>query len=269
VHAYDIFLHRFMMREKVADAALVACISAYNIRFLRETDGVEGEQIHLVRCGVDLAEFPFVERAAGGNPFRVLAVGRLHEMKGFIHLVRASGLLRGRFPFQVEIVGEGPEGAALASEIRALGVANEVRILSRIGHAELLDSYRTADAFVLPCLRQRSGNMDGIPATLMEAMASGMPVITTGISGIPELVEDGVTGLLVPPSDPAALARAIERLRAEPDLLRSLSRAGRRRVEESYDIRRNAAELGRRIETIVAAAPVAAPVRPATEAPVP
>ena len=252
MHAHDIFLHRFMMQEKAADAALVASISTYNTRFLRESDGIAGEQIHVVRCGVDLSEFPYVARTSGGDPFRVLAVGRLQETKGFVHLVRASALLRGHFGFQVEIVGEGPEHAALEAEIRSAGIATEVRILQRVGHAELLQAYRTADAFVLPCQQLASGTMDGIPATLMEAMASGMPVISTGISGIPELVEDGVTGLVVPPSDPPALARAITRLRAEPDLRQRLAREGRRRVEESFDIRSNAAGLARRIGEIVA-----------------
>jgi len=262
VHAQDIFLNRFMLREKAADAALVASISDYNIRFMREVDGVEGKQIHLVRCGVDLAEFPYVERGAASNPLRVLAVGRLHIMKGFIYLVRAARLLQGRIPFAIEIIGDGPERAALEAEIGAAGLSSVVRIRPRVGHAELLGAYRTADAFVLPCKRLPSGDMDGLPATLMEAMASGMPVITTGISGIPELVQDGLTGLLVPECDPAALAGAIERLRTEPGLLGSLSREGRRRVETAFDIRRNAGELARRIEAIVGRTPPAA--RPAS-----
>lgn len=243
VHAQDIFLNRFMMREKAADAALLASISEYNIRFLRDTDGIEGPQVRLVRCGVDLAEFPFAERRGASDPMRILAVGRLQEMKGFVHLARACALLRGSFRFQVDIVGEGPEQAAIEAAIREGGVQDSVRILARVGHADLLAAYRTADALVLPCQRSSSGTMDGIPATLMEAMASGMPVVTTAISGIPELVEDGVTGLLVRPGDAEGIAAALRRLRSDPDLMARLSREGRRRVEAAFDIRRNVADL--------------------------
>lgn len=251
VHAQDIFVNRFMMQEKAAEASILASISEYNIRFLEEQEGIRGAQVVLVRCGVDLEEFPFREAGGVAPPLRIFSVGRFSEKKGLIHLVRACAELRPGLDYRLDLVGKGKEEENLRHEIRRLGLEERVAMRSGVSQPELLAAYRAANVLVAPCQQARNGDLDGIPATLMEAMALGVPVVTTAVSGIPELVEHDRTGLVVPPEDPAAIARALERLVDEAELGPRLSRAARRRVEEDYDIRRNARRMGELIRSVV------------------
>ena len=243
VHAQDIFVNRFMMREKAAEASILASISEYNIRFMEENDGIKGPQVVLVRCGVDLEEFPFQEPRPGSSPLRIFTVGRFSEKKGLIHLVRACARLRPGIGCSVLLVGKGEEEARLRSEIARLDLGAQIELRSGISQEQLVDAYRQAHVMVLPCQRAANGDLDGIPATLMEAMALGIPVVTTAVSGIPELVAKERTGLLVPPEDPEAIARALERLVDDPGLGPRLARAARKHVEKDYDIRRNAGRM--------------------------
>ena len=251
VHAQDIFVNRFMMREKADEASILASISEYNIRFLAEKEGISGSQLVLVRCGVDLAEFPFQEPPTPAEALRVFTVGRFSEKKGLLHLIRACARLRPGIEYRVDLVGKGEEEPRLRREIAELGLGSRVVLKSGVSQSDLLGAYRSSHAMVLPCQEARNGDLDGIPATLMEAMALGVPVITTAVSGIPELVEHDRTGLVVSPEDPDAIARALERLVDEPALGPRLARAARRRVEQDYDIRRNARQMGALIRRAV------------------
>jgi glycosyltransferase involved in cell wall biosynthesis len=253
VHAQDIFVNRFMMAEKASEASILASISEYNIRFLEQQEGVRGPQVVLVRCGVDLDEFPFREAGNVTLPLRIFSVGRFSEKKGLIHLVRACAALRPGLDYHLDLIGKGEEEENLRREVQRLGLEERVAMRSGVSQQELLAAYRRADVLVAPCQRARNGDLDGIPATLMEAMALGIPVVTTSVSGIPELVEHDRTGLIVPPEDPPSIARALERLVDEPGLAPRLSRAARRRIEEDYDIRRNARRMGKLIRAAVGA----------------
>jgi glycosyltransferase involved in cell wall biosynthesis len=174
----------------------------------------------------------------------VLAVGRLIEKKGFADLIRACALLRAEgCDFRCRIVGKGGLREALRDLIHELELEEHVELSGPMPREVLLEQYRRATVLVAPCVVGSDGNRDGLPTVITEAMALGVPVVATDVTGIPELVEDGRTGLLVRQRDPRALAAAIRRVLGDPDGARSLARAGRERVEERFDLRTNVAEL--------------------------
>jgi glycosyltransferase involved in cell wall biosynthesis len=191
-----------------------------------------------------LGASPPPERRFGGE-LRVLGVGRLVPKKGFDVLLEACGrLLRQGLDLDMVLVGEDDEHAPLLRRtIAALRLDERVRLTGPLLQPALYREYLRASVFCLPCRILADGDRDGIPNVLPEAMACGLPVVTTPISGIPELVADGVNGLTVPPEDPEALARAILRLHQEPGLAARLSRAARTTVQQRFDGGRSAAEL--------------------------
>src|SRR5262249_13018054 len=149
--------------------------------------------------------------------------------------------------FELTLFGDGPDAPALAARAEALGLGSAVRFGGAVPQEEVARQMRACHVFVLPCRRDRGGDMDGMPTVFMEAMATGRPVVRCAISGIPELVHDGETGLIVPPDDPAALAGALERLATESGLAARLGAAARALVERQHDQRTNA----RRVVTLL------------------
>lgn len=252
IHARDLFTGASLLRTKLERAKFVVTISAYNREILASIAPAAAAKIHVVHCGVDLERFSPAARRASPPRERptFLAVGRLVEKKGFRHLVEAAAILaRRRVPVEIRIVGGGPEADALARRVAELGVADSVRLEGPLSQERLLPELRAADAFVLPCVRARDGDQDGIPVSLMEAMACEIPCISTRISGIPELIEDGKEGLLVPEKDPEALAGAIERLATDPGLRSECGRAARRKVEAEFSLAIQAREIDRLLRT--------------------
>ena len=178
----------------------------------------------VIRNGVELPSAAAVESRSG--PYRLVTVGRLQAPKDPLTLVRALGELGG--PGEAVIAGDGPDRPAVEGEVRRLGLQSVVRLAGeRDDVGELLAK---ADLFVL------SSRSEGLPLSILEAMATGLPVVASRVGGVPELVVDGETGLLVPPGDPHALAAAIERLLDDPALRRRLGTAGRTRVSEHFDL---------------------------------
>jgi glycosyltransferase involved in cell wall biosynthesis len=174
----------------------------------------------------------------------VLAVGRLIEKKGFTDLIRACSLLRAEGSvFRCRIVGKGELAAKLRALIAELGLDHQVELTGPIPREELLAVYERASVVVAPCVIGTDGNRDGLPTVLIEAMALGVPVVATDVTGIPELVRNERTGLLVPQHDPEALAAAIRRVLTEPSRSEAFVRAGRARVESEFDLRANVAHL--------------------------
>jgi glycosyltransferase involved in cell wall biosynthesis len=179
----------------------------------------------VIRNGVDPGGFRAGE-AHSGRP-RIVTVGRLQAPKDAVTLVRALAGLRGR-SFEALLVGDGPDRPAVEEEVRRLGLESAVELLGeRDDVPELLG---TADVFVL------SSNSEGLPLSILEAMAAGLPVVASNVGGVAEVVVDGATGLLVPPGDAQRLAAAIERLLEDPVLRRRLGEAGRIRVAEHFDL---------------------------------
>jgi glycosyltransferase involved in cell wall biosynthesis len=160
--------------------------------------------------------------------------------KGFLHLLDAARLLVDRgVGFRCEIIGEGRQRAELESRLRELGLEQHIVLRGALSHDEVIDAYRRAAAFVLPCVIGDDGDRDGIPNVILEAMAMQLPVVSTTHSGIPEAVEDGTTGLLVPPGDPEALACALERVLADRDTAGRMGARGREAVIARFDAKKN------------------------------
>ena len=199
-------------------------------------------KIATVHNGIDLATFT-PRQVEPAEPL-ILSVGRLIEKKGFSHLIRACAeLAKQRMQFRCEIVGSGPLKSALQDEIEQLCLKDHVRLRGERPHAELVPLYQRALMFVLPCVVAANGDRDILPNVLKEAMAIGVPVVTTQLDGIEELVTHGRTGLLVPPNDPDALASALRTLLENAALRRQLADEARQVIEARFDARKNFAQL--------------------------
>jgi colanic acid/amylovoran biosynthesis glycosyltransferase len=254
-HAHDLYVDTAMLREKVEAARFVVTISDFNRAIIEGHCGAPvAGKIHVVRCGVDLAAFAPRPRTPSETATFVCVAG-LREYKGHDVLFDACRLLRDRgFRLRVVLVGEGVLRRHLEERIVREGLSGIVELVGAMPHERIPDLLATATAMVLPSVRARDGQMEGIPVALMEAMAAGVPVISTRISGVPELVEDGVTGLLVEERDAAGLAAAMQRIAAAPELAARFVEAARRTVRERFDRSRNVAML----ETLLVGAKSAA-----------
>lgn len=231
----------FLLHAKARSADLMVSISEYDRSLLIRECGaaVEGKTA-VSRVGIALTEWTGVPRAP--EPGRLLAVGALREKKGHDVLVAAAAILaaRGR-TVRLRIVGSGAEESRLRAAAARLGV--DVTFLGAASPAAVREEMSRAAAFVLACRVAGNGDLDGIPVAIMEAMAAGVPVVSTRLSGIPELILDGRSGLLAEPGDAASLAEAIERVLCAPAFAASLAEEGRRRVADLHDIERTSARL--------------------------
>ena len=237
-HANDIFAPRdfVVSLAKLADAAVgIVTVSDYAAEFLRHRFPEAAGKVHRIYNGVDLARFLRVT-VDNGIP-AIVSIGRLIEKKGFADLISACGLLksRGRL-FACEIIGEGPLEAALQSQIAEDGLEACVRLAGPLTQSEIALRLSHATIFALPCVREEGGGMDNLPTVIMEAMAAGLPVVSTALAGVPEMVETGVNGVLVLEHHPTALAAAIEYLIADPVEARRFGDRGRALAQEKFSI---------------------------------
>src|SRR2546429_2585024 len=215
----------------------VVAISSYTADEVRELVQVPIEVIPYTTSLPAPTSVPHAGRRSAGAPFTVLFVGRLVERKGVSLLVDAVSLL---LPLpgadvRLVIVGDGPERARIEARIREKRLDGRVAVRGKVSDAELQAAYAAADAFVLPAVVDRRGDTEGLGVVLLEAMNHRVPVIASAIGGITDIVEDGVSGLLVPPGDATALAAALGRLARAPDLAAGLGEAGYRRLRERVD----------------------------------
>jgi colanic acid/amylovoran biosynthesis glycosyltransferase len=248
-HGSDLHVDRTMLATKVREAAFVVTISEDNRRVIEDTCGSAADgRVAVIHCGVDPTAFQPRSDVRRG-PLRIVAVGTLHEVKGQTHLIDACRRLVERdVAFTCRIVGAGPDHDRLAARIHDLGLDASVTLVGQMTSDAVAEELASADVLVAPSVPTRGGKREGIPVVLMEAMATGLPVVASRLSGIPELVTDRVDGLLVPPGDAEAIADALERLASDPDLRRTLGEAGRATILRAFDIDRNAALLIRRFE---------------------
>jgi colanic acid/amylovoran biosynthesis glycosyltransferase len=243
-HAKDIYIDttdQASLAAKLRAARFVVTVSDFNRAHLSALAGSNG--IVRIYNGVDLDRFA-PNGVRGDDPPLVLAVGRLIEKKGLSDLVRACALLRARgLSFRCMIVGKGPLERELKRLARELKVGDLVELAGPRPREQLLELYRRASVFAAPCVVGSDGNRDGLPTVLVEAMALGVPVVSTDVTGIPELVENGNTGIVVPQHAPEALADAIERLLDDRLTALALAAGARARIEQEFDLRRNVAQL--------------------------
>jgi glycosyltransferase involved in cell wall biosynthesis len=244
-HAYDIFLPNRTLLWKTRQARFMRTISEFNRRYLQERlPEVDWAKVRVCHLGVDTQCLAACSRI--GSNAHIVSVGSLIRKKGHETTIGALQLLANAdVAFRAEIIGGGPQSETLHRQIEGSGLAERILLSGWLPHAQVLEHVARGDIFVLPCidLREEGEHMDGIPVALMEAMALELPVVSTRLSGIPELIEHGVSGLLVPERDERALAGSLARLLGDPELRASLGRAARRRVEQHFDLSSNVARL--------------------------
>jgi glycosyltransferase involved in cell wall biosynthesis len=241
-HAGDIYTAKpDDLREKISAAQFVAtCTQANQVYLQGLLDEEERYKIRLSYHGVDLQKFNFGAAGRADQPPVVLAAGRLVEKKGLHYLLEACGILKeSGHDFRCLILGEGPERGRLESIVKMLGLESRVDLPGSCSQEELLILYKQASVFVLPCTVVDNGDRDGIPNVILEAMAVGLPVITTPVSGVPEVIRDGHNGLLSPERDSKALASAIARVLNDPALSEELRSNAVSTVVEKFDSKKN------------------------------
>ena len=244
-HANDIFTPRKfeISLDKLVDAARVVVTETdYAEKFLRERFPDRADRVHRVYNGLDLALFSRADLSS--VPQLIVAVGRLIAKKGFADLVRACRLLmeRGK-SFRCAIIGEGPLEEELHEQIAQLDLQDCVELPGTKPQHEIREHLAAASVFVLPSMVDPDGGMDNLPTVIMEAMAAGLPVVSTAIGGIPEMVVQNETGFVVPPGDVVALASAIGRLFDDIGLARRLGARGFQRARELFSIEKNVRSL--------------------------
>lgn len=229
-------------RDKLQEAAGVVTVSDYNLRHLQEVFGFAAGRVQRIYNGLELEEFSY-DPPHNRTPL-IVAVGRLVEKKGFDDLVQACALLdAGGEEFRCQIVGAGELEQDLRRRIGELGLEERVEMLGPRPQAEVIRLVQEAAVFAAPCVVGGDGNRDGLPTVLLEAMALGTPCVSTDVTGIPEVIHDRETGLIVSQHDPAALACAIRRLLADSPLRVALAEQARKLVEREFDIHRNATAI--------------------------
>ena len=244
-HANDIFAPRNFeigLEKLIQTARLIITETDYSEEFLRERFPERADRIHRIYNGLNLAEFGHADFSS--DPPLIVAIGRLIAKKGFANLIRACGLLvEHRISFRCEIFGEGPLENQLGAQIEDLGLQERVQLLGAKPQHDLREHLARANVFVMPSVAEAEGGMDNLPTVIMEAMAAGLPVVSTRIGGIPEMIVENETGFLVQPEDAMALVGAIEKVTNDRSLGQRLGQAGHERAQKLFSIEKNARDL--------------------------
>ena len=226
------------LAEKVENALFVVCISEFARSEVLKTTERSRSKLEVVPLGVEIQIFPLRLPRGEKLPVNILCVGRIVSDKGQKGLIDAVELLIKRgHDILLRLVGDGPDREMLEQEVRKRGLVGKIRFEGAQNQNYVRERLNEADIFALASFAE------GVPVSLMEAMATGVPCVTTAITGIPELIEDGVSGLLVPPGDSKAFADALERLITDIPLKKRIISLGRKRVEERYDLSKNVPKL--------------------------
>ncbi len=237
--AYDVFTPDSLLLEKIRDAAFIRCESRAVIQQLQEMAGEAAGKFRLTYNGVPL-NADALARAPMGPPYRMLALGRLVAKKGFDLLIYACKILKeAGLNFHLVLAGGGPEERQLKRLARQLGLAPQICFTGFLSYDRVADQFLAADVFIMPSTIADSGDRDGLPTVILEAMLHRVPVIATDVAGISEVIEDGVTGLLIPQKDPQAIAAAVLRLFRDRQAALAMAERGRTRVWQDFDPERN------------------------------
>jgi glycosyltransferase involved in cell wall biosynthesis len=237
--AWDIYPPDGLIREKIRDASLIRTETAANVRHLSSFADGRLDKFRVTYNGVPL-DAAATAAVAMRAPYRLLAAGRFVRKKGFDQLLHAAKLLAdNKVDFRLDIAGDGLLRWPLKRLARRLGLSERVRFRGFVPHDAMSDLYAAADIFIMPCMVAPSSDRDGLPTVILEALLHRVPVITTAVSGIPELIVDGLTGVLVNERDPAAIAAAVKRLLADRGEALAMAERGRARVLDQFDAGRN------------------------------
>ncbi len=245
-HAFDLFeRNQRNVRSELENASKIVTVASYHRAYIADLcPTLDVNDIEVIHCGLETERFQPTDQQPPDGPLRILSVGRLIEKKGHQYLIEACALLAERgVDYECRIVGTGPLQKLLQARIKHHGLQDRVLLLGALNEAEILELYHTSSIFTLPCVVARSGDRDGIPVVLTEAMACELPVVTTPVAGIPELVQPEETGLLVEERDANSLADALERLITDKALRKRLGQQGRRKVLEGFQSQHNVAKL--------------------------
>ncbi|MHB0858708.1 MAG: glycosyltransferase [Anaerolineae bacterium] len=244
-HAFDLFSRNQRdVRVELQNASSIVTISGFHRDYIANLcPRIAPEDIEVVHCGLEAERFVPVQHSPSGS-IRILAVGSLVEKKGHRYLIDACALLVQRgHDFVCQIVGAGPLQQTLQESIDAQNLDGHVMLLGAQNQARVLELFQQSDLFCLACVRAQNGDRDGIPVALMEAMACELPVVSTPVAGIPELIEDSRSGFLVPEADARSLADALERLITNEDLRHEMGAKGRQTVLEGFQVQQGAARM--------------------------
>lgn len=250
VHAHDIYVEKPMLATKLQEASFIASISEFNREYLVRAVGAwVREKTRIVRCGINPAYYARSHEGVDSRRLEILSVGSLQPYKGYEFLIRACAILRERgIPYRCRVIGGGDLRSMLERLIQEQRLGEVFQLLGPRTQDEVSLLLRTGNCYVQPSVVTRTGKMEGIPVALMEAMISGLPVIASCISGLPELVEDGRTGWLVPPEDSDLLADALCDVYARPAEARRRAELGRQWVQQEFDLASNVRKLAGLLE---------------------
>lgn len=258
-HAYDIYRSPQHFELKLKEASFVVTVSKYNREYITDHFGPDqGDKVHVIYPLIDLSKFP-LRPSPRDDVLTIVSVGRLTESKGLIYLIEACRILRVRgINLHCQIVGQGEDEALLQETIERYGLQSNIKLLGALPHGEIPPLLEKATLFVLPCIIGENGDRDGMPLVLIEAMARGVPVVSSNLIGLPELVKNG-SGLLVPSRYPAAIADACERIaKLSYEQREEMGRQGRRIIED-FDAAKGTTRLLELIHTVQYGHPIQSP----------
>jgi glycosyltransferase involved in cell wall biosynthesis len=245
-HANDIFVEkpdqRVPLKSLVADASFVVSVSDYGVHYLKSRFPFAANKIHRVYNGINLSQFVLAK--PGAQPVRIISVGRLIPKKGYAELVEACSLLNEQgLDFRCTIIGGGPEHLPLRQLITARGLDQMIELVGPKSQIDIVELLAQSQIFVFPARRDETGDQDNLPTVLIEAMASGLPIVSSSLAGIPEIITDQINGVLVPQQAPEALASAIRSLLLDPKKRESLGVSGLSTVREKFNLVATVQEL--------------------------
>lgn len=241
IHAgADVYVEPVLLREKIFEARHAVTCTRYNRTHIEALLGQDlTPKITHIRHGLELSRYRSVPSQATGKPL-ILSVGQLAERKGFAQLIQSCAKLKAHgYDFQCQIVGHGPQRSHLEELIEKYDLQSHVTLCGALPHDEVIEKFKQATIFALLCTVTKNGDVDGIPNVIAEAMAMDIPVVSTAVSAIPELLEDSVNGLLVPPNDIEAAVAALARLLDSQALRCELVNNGRETILSTFDVEKN------------------------------
>ncbi|ADI74122.1 glycosyl transferase group 1 [Methanohalobium evestigatum Z-7303] len=245
-HAYDLYRNPNIshLKRTLDDAEYNITISEYNKNYMKNVIG-SNNNINVIRCGIDYEKFKPTNKQNNSSRVKILSVSRLIEKKGHIYLIRSiPEVIKHCTNCEFIIVGSGELENELKKLVEELNIKEYVNFVGDVTDYELIEYYNTADIFVLPCVIDKNGDRDGIPVAMMEAMSMELPVISTNVSGIPELVENENTGLIIPEKNVKQLTNAIIRLCKNPDERKKMGIKGRQIIVNKFNIDKETDKLG-------------------------